>query len=213
MTPLETNQEKIDQVVLGDGSLKELKPFFPNREAILKYHAQRMIQLFPPNRRVAECESCHRRSAELQIALRWRGIFHTARTVVGTIIGMTFILGGHGILPHRQIEFTTTHGLCGGCYKQMRLQKMLGELAEKVCFIAIILSAIVFLMGLTFTPVLLLSRPTLREIAIMVIGLGGGSICLVGALVGANKAVRWYIPKSLKFISKQPFQLVGLKKL
>jgi hypothetical protein len=213
MTPAENNQEKINQTILGEGSLKELKPFFPNREAILKYHAQRMVELFPPDRKIAECECCNRRSAELRVAFLWRGIFHTAGTVIGTIIGIAAVLGGHGILPSRRIDFTTTHGLCDGCFKQMRFQKMLGELGEKLCFIFIVLSAIVFAMVLVMTPVLLLSRPTSREIAVMVVGLGGGLICLIGGLLAANKVVRWYIPKSLKFISKQPFQLLGFKKL
>ena len=213
MTPTETNQEKINQILLVEGSLDELKPFFPNRETILKYHAQRMAELFPPDRKIAECECCKRRSSELRIAFLWRGIFHTAGTVVGTLIGIVAAMGGHGILPHRRIDFTTTHGLCDGCFKQIRLQKMLGELAEKLCFIFIVLSAIVFAMVLVMTPVLLLSRPTSREITIMAVGLGGGLICLIVELLAANKVVRWYIPNSLQYISKQPFQLLGFKKL
>lgn len=213
MPSVEINEEKVDQILLREGSLKELRQFFPNREAILKYHAQRMAEFFPPDRKVADCECCNRRSAELRIAFLWRGIFHTAGTVVGTIIGIAAALGGHGILPYRRIDFTTTHGLCGDCFKQISRQKMSGELAEKLCFILVFLSAVVFVPVLMMTPVLLSSRPTSREITVMVVGLGGGLICLIGGLLGADKAVRWYIPKSLKFISKQPFRVLGFKKL
>jgi len=159
MTPLENNRERINEILLGKGSLKELKPFFPNREAILAYHAQRMAEIFPVDKKLAECECCGRRSAEFRLEFRWRGIYHTTGTVIGTIIGLLVAMGGQGMLPHRQIDFTTTHGLCSGCFNRMRQQKMLGQLAEKVCFIFILLAAIVLAMALLMTCALVFSRP------------------------------------------------------
>ena len=212
MASTATSEEKIKQILFSEVSLQELKPFFPNREAILACHAKSMAEFFTADRRLAECECCNRRSAEFRVVFHWRGIYHTAKTVIGTIIGIIAIMIGHGILPYRQINFSTTHGFCNDCFKQIRRQQMLGELTEKLCFILIILSAIVLVPVLVITPVLLFSRPTSSDIRMIVVGLGVGLICLAGGLLVADKAVRWCIPKSLKFISKRPIQLIALKK-
>jgi len=183
MTPAEAHQERINRILLTEGSLQDLKPFFPSRKAIFVHYAQCMAQMFPTDTILAECEGCHRRSSEFRVALLWRGIYHTAGTVVGTVIGILAVMGGHGILPHRRIDFTTTHGLCGDCFKQIRRRKMLGELAEKLCFVFILLGAIFFPIVLVMTPVLLFSGITAREFTVIVAGLGGGLICLAGGLL------------------------------
>jgi hypothetical protein len=206
------DQEKIDRILLGDCSLKELQPFFPDREAALKYHAQRMTELFLPDRRIGDCECCGRRHSELRVSFSWRGIYHTARTVLGTVVGLVFLVGGHAFLPHRQINFTTTHGLCNDCFARMRRDNVFGQLLEKLCFTLIILSAIVLVLAVVMTTVLFLPRPTLREIMVVSIGDSIGLGGLIGGIFGARKAVRWYIPKSLRFISKPPFELIGFKK-
>jgi hypothetical protein len=210
--PTGTNQESVDRILLREGSLKELKPFFGNREEILAYHARRMSEIFSADRKVTDCESCNRRSAETGAAFLWRGIYHTAGTVVGTIIGIATAMGGHGILPHRRIDFVTTHGFCSECFRKIRRQRVLAAIGEKFCFIVTIISVIVFVPVLVFTPVFLYPKPTLPAVEIIITGLGGGLIGLVGGLSGADKVVGWCVPKSLKFISKRPFRLIGVQK-
>ena len=211
MTPTEMRQEKVDQILLREGSLQELKPFFPSREAILKCHAQRMAEIFPPDKKTNECECCQRCSAEFRVTFIWRGIYHTAETVFVMLIGIVTALGGHGIFPHHQVDFVTSHGLCGDCFKQIRRRRVLGKLVEKFCLVLIVISAIVFVPMLCFAPVLPFLKPTMHEVITMAVCLGGGLICLVAGLLGADRVVRWCIPKSLKFISKRPFQLIGLQ--
>ena len=212
MEPTGTNQENIDRILPREASLKGLKPFFRNREEILAYHARRMSEILSADRRVTDCECCNRCSAETRAAFLWCGIYHTAGTVVGTIIGIATAMGGHGMLPHRRIDFATTHGFCNDCFRKLRRRRVLAALGEKFCFILTIISVIVFVPLLVFTPVFLYPKPTLRAVEIIVAGLGSGLVGLVGGLLGADKVVGWCVPNSLKFISKPPFRLIGIQK-
>jgi hypothetical protein len=209
---LEANQERVDQIILGEGSLDELKPFLPDRESRLVYYSERISELIPTNIPKAECESCHCHSAERRVVFRWRGVYHTAGTAVATIIGLLMAMSGHGVLVHRRIDFETTHGLCGVCLKQMRLRTVGVYVVEKLCFILLILSLLVFVPMLLFAPVVLfLGGTTRREILVSFAGLFGGGAIALTSLLAADRLTRWHVPKSLRFISKRPFQLVGLQ--
>lgn len=217
MTPEESNLKKVDQILLGDGSLQELKPFFPNREAILNYHAQRMAELFPPDRKTNECECCHRRSTELQAAFEWRGVYHSAETAVVTTIGIAVAIAithhfFHFLMPSKHIDFSTTHSLCGDCFKQIRRRRMFATLVKQFCLALIVIAAMIFASVIVFAVLFLIPQPTKSAIVYAAVGFCGGFLCLAGGLLGTDRIVRWCLPKSVKFISKPPFQLVGFQK-
>ena len=218
MIPEEINQEKITRILLGQGSLQELKPFFPNQEAILNYHAQRMAELFPPNKNTNECEWCHRHSVELQGVFAWRGIYHTTETAIISSVGIAMAMAishhfFHFLLPSKHIAFSTTHGLCGNCYEQMRHRKMFASLVKQLCLALIVTSAVVFSSVIVFALLFLLPQPTKGSVVFTAVGFCGGFIFLAGGLLGADRIVRWCLPKAVKFISKPPFELVGFHKL
>src|SRR5262245_7306836 len=97
MTPNESTRDQIDRVLLGTGELHLLKPFFPDRESILAYHAQRMSELFPASKVVSACESCNQRPVDARVEVHWRGIYHTAGTSISVVIAMLVAMGGgHG---------------------------------------------------------------------------------------------------------------------
>jgi hypothetical protein len=217
MTPTEINQEKVNKILLGEGSLQELKPFFPNREAILNYHAQRLAELFPPNKNTNECECCHRHSAELQAVFEWRGIYHTTETAIVSTVGMALAIAithhlFHFLMPSKHIDFSTTHGFCGDCFEQIRRRRMFAPLVKQLGLALIVISAVIFTSVIVFVILFLVKQPTKRGFAYAAIGFCSGFLCLAGGLLGTDRIVRWCLPKSLKFISKPPFQLVGFQK-
>ena len=218
MLPKESNQEKINQILLGEGSLRELKPFFPNQESVLNYYAQRMAELFPPNKNTNECESCHQHSVKLQSVFEWRGIYHTAETAITSTVGIAVAMTVshhlfHFLMPSKHINFSTTHGLCGNCFEQMKRRKLFASFVKQLCLVLIAIAAMIFASVIVFTIVFLVPKPTENAIVYAAIGFSGGFLFLAVGLLGADRIVRWCLPKSLKFISKPPFRLVGFHKL
>jgi hypothetical protein len=217
MTSEEIDQEKVNQILLGDGSLEDLKPFFPNQEAILNFHAQRMAELFPPNTKKDECESCHRHSAEFQTQFEWRGLYTTVKIafagMIGTAVATAFTHHlFHFLMPAKQIEFSTTHSFCGNCFKQIRRRRMFAFFVNQLCLALVVIAAVIFTAVIIFTIFFLFPQPTKSAIAYAAIGSCGGLLCLAGGLLGGDRIVRWCLPRSLEFISKPPFQLVGFIK-
>lgn len=218
MIPEEINQEKVNQILLSEGSLQELKPFFPNQEAILNYHAQRMAEFFPPNKNVNECDCCHRHSVELQCVFEWRGIYHTTKTTIISTVGIAVAIAithhlFHFLMPSKQIGFSTAHGLCGNCFEQIRRRRMVASLIKQLCLVLIVISALIFTAVIVFTILFLIPQPTTSAIIYATTGFFGGFLFLAGGLLGTDRIVRWCLPKSVRFISKPPFQLVGFHKL
>jgi hypothetical protein len=217
MIPKEFNQEKVNQILLREGSLRELKPFFPNQEAILNYHAQRMTELFPPNKNTSECEYCHRHSVELQGVFEWRGIYHTTDTAIISTVGIAVAIAishhlFHFLMPSKQVSFSTTHGLCGNCFEQMKRRRMFASIIKQLCLTFIVISAVIFTSVIVFTVYFLLPQPTESSIIYAALGYCGGFLFLAGGLLGTDQIARWCLPKSLKLICKPPFQLVGFRK-
>lgn len=218
MIPVEFDQEKVNQILLGEGSLRKLKPFFPNQEAILNYHAQRMAELFPPNKNTNECECCHRHSVEFQSVFEWRGIYHTTGTAIISTLGIAVAMAishhlFHFLMPSKQVSFSTAHGLCGNCFEQIKRRRIFVSLVKQLCLVFIITSALIFTSVIVFTLLFLLPQPTTSSIIYAVLGFCGGLLFLAGGLLGGDWIVRWCLPKSVRFISKPPFQLVGFHKL
>ena len=217
MTPAEINQERRDQILLGAGSLQELKPFFPNREAILNYHAQRMAELFPPDTKTDECVCCHLHSVELRVVFGWRGIYHTTETAIASTVGTAVAIAithhlFHFLMPSRQVNFSTTHGLCGDCFKQIRRRRMFTPLIKQLCLALIVIAAVIFASVIVFAILFLVPQPTESALVCTVVGIFSGFLCLFGGLLGADRIVRWCVPRSLRFIAKPPFELVRFQK-
>ena len=216
MTPEVINQNKVNQILLGVGSLQELRPFFPNREAILNYYAQRMTELFPSDKKTGACEYCQRHSAELQTVFEWRGIYHTADTAIVSSVGIALAIGVthhffHLLMPSKQIVFSTTHGFCFNCFEQIKRRRFVAFLVKQLCLGLIGISVVIFVSVIVFTILFLFPSPTERAICYAALGFSGGLLCLAGGLLGVDRIVRWCIPQSVKFISKPPFQLVGFQ--
>ena len=209
----ELNQQKIDELLLGDRPLQELKPFFSNPEEILKYHAHFMAEHFPSSGTKSECESCQRRSAEFNVAFLWRGRYSKTGTIAVTLLFvLVTMMVGHAIDPQRDVSFTTTHGLCNDCLKQIRFRRMLGKTTEKFCLFVIVLSGFVLLLALVSFLDQVFSKLTAHGLLTLAACLFGGMVLLAVGMLGADRAVRWCVPKSLKFVSKRPFQLIRLQK-
>ena len=217
MTREEFNQKKVNQILLGAGPLEELEPFFPNREAILNYHAQRMAELFPPDKEMDACECCHRHSAELRAEFEWRGVYNTAETAVVSTIGIAVAIAithhlFHFLMPSKHNDFSTTHSLCGNCFKQIRHRRVFATAIKQFCLALIVMAAVIFTAVIVFTVLFLIPQPTKSAIVYTATGFCGGSLCLAGGLLGTDRIVLWCLPKPMKFIFKPPFQLVGLHK-
>jgi hypothetical protein len=213
MKPTDATAEQVENAFASATSLRELVCFFSDRETLLSRYAQYISGIFPADRKVSGCECCRRHSDELTVQFHWRGIYHTAGTFLTTVVGILAAMGGHGILAHRHIDFTTTHGLCNRCYRQIRIRKVVGQALEKLCFALIIVSIIILVPVLVFAPFMLSSGATRREVAVVAIGLGGGAAGLMAGWLGADRIVRWCVPGPLKLISKRPFQLNGVNRI
>lgn len=212
MTALDGDRARLDQLILGEGPLDDLKPFLPDRKSRIIYYSERVPQLIATNRATTQCECCKQRAVEENVLFHWRAIYHTAGTFIATLIGILMAMGGHGVLPHKRVDFETTHGLCRTCLKQISQRKLLAQLVEKLCFIVLILSLLVFVPMLIFAPVILFSGPIgTREILVSLAAIGGGGALIFASLVFADKASRWHVPNPLRFISKRPFQLVSIQ--
>lgn len=217
MTPEKFNLEKINQMLLGESSLQELKPYFPNQEAILKYHAQQMVEHFPQDKSMDECECCHRHSAELQAVLEWRGIYHTTGTAAINLVGIALAMAithhlFRFLMPEKQICFSTTHGFCCRCFNQMCRRRMLSFLLKQLSLVWIVISALIFAAVIVFTIIVIIPQPTKAMIIYAAIGIIAGTLCLLLGLLATDRIVRWCLPKPLRFISKSPFNLIEIKR-
>jgi predicted Abi (CAAX) family protease len=119
----------------------------------------------------------------------------------------------HFLMSSKQVSFSTTHGLCGNCFEQIKRRRMFASLVKQLCLASIVISAVIFTSVIVFTLLFLLPQPTEGSIIYAALGFCGGLLFLAGGLLGADRIVRWGLPKSLKPISKPPFQLVGFHKL
>lgn len=212
----EFDQEKIDQILLGDGSLRELRAFFPNSTAIYKHHARRMAELFPAGRTVRECECCHRHSAELWAVFDWHGVYFTAGTAVASAIGTALTITlmhhvFHFLMPSKQIEFSTSHGFCKTCFAQIERRKNIANVVKQLCLGLIVLAAMILASVVVFAALFLFPKPTGQTAAAAAIGVCAGLLCLVAGLFAVDCVVRWCLPKSLRRIAKPPFELVEFK--
>jgi hypothetical protein len=208
--------EKIDQILFGTGSLNELKPFFPNQEAVLNFYARRMAESFPPHKEATECACCQRHSSELQAAFVWRGAYHTKETTIVSVIGLAAIAIVHHLfsflMPEKHIIFSTTHSLCNNCFRQVLRRKMFAALLKQLCLVLVVLSTLIFAAVIVYTILFLLPQPTTNAIVYTISGICTGFLLLTAGLRGEDRIVRWILPESMKFIAKPPFQLVGLQK-
>jgi hypothetical protein len=209
----EANREHVDSILMSGAPLQELATLFPNREVLLSYHAQRMMEIFPPGRIVAQCECCNQRATEKLVSFQWRGIYHTAGTSISVAVGMLMAMGGgHGFMSYRQLKFVTSHGLCKPCYRRTLLKKFLADLVDKICFVFLLLSAAWTGGMLVFGVVVLASKPNTLEILTAVLYPCVGLIGLVVGFIVADRARVWGVPKRLGFIAKRPFQLLQVGK-
>jgi len=215
MNPADAKRE-IDQVLFGERPLNDLKPFFPDSEAIFNYYAQRMAESFPTDKTVTQCECCQRHSAELRAVFEWRGVYVNAgKAIAGTIGTILAILFTHHVfhflMPSKHIDFFTTHGFCSNCFTQIKERRIVANLAKQIFLGVIFLAAVILASVVVFIVLFLVPHPTMQMIAYAVMGLCFGLLCLMAGLVGEDRAVRWGLPKSLQRISKPPFELVGIK--
>jgi hypothetical protein len=215
MIPDKNNQKNIDRVFFGEGSLQDLRPFFPDSEAIFNYYAQRMAESFPSDKTVVQCECCQRHPAELRAEFEWRGVYVSARTGIVSAIGTTLtVIFMHHVfqflMPSKHIDFSTTHGFCSTCFAQIKRRRVAANLVKQLCLGVIVLAAMILASVVVFAVLFIAAQPTKQMIVFAVIGLCLGLFCLMAGLMGQDRIVRWCLPKSLRWISKSPFELVGL---
>ena len=176
-----------------------------------------MAELLPPDTKTDECVCCHLRSVELRVVFGWRGIYHTTETAIASTVGTAVAVAithhlFHFLMPSRQVNFSTTHGLCGDCFKQIRRRRMFTPLIKQLCLALIVIAAVIFASVIVFAILFLVPQPTESALVCTVVGLFSGFLCLFGGLSGADRIVRWCVPRSLRFIAKSPFELVRFQK-
>ena len=181
-------------------------------------HAQRMTELFPPNKTVNECECCQRNLAKSRAVFEWRGIYHTAGTNITSTIGVAVAIVlmhhvFHFLLPSKQVNFSTTHRFCDDCFAQIKRRKLASKFVKQFCLTLIVLAAIIFASVVVFAVLFVFPQPTKEMIAYVAIGLCCGLVCLVAGLVAEDRIVRWCLPETIRFISKPPFELIKFQKI
>jgi hypothetical protein len=210
----ETSNEKLDHLLLGQGALKALRPFFSDQESALDYYAKRMTALFLPDRAANECECCQRRSGDLQVVFTWQAIYHTRTTLAVGIVGIVMAMFARHLFHSlfKQIAFSTTHFLCGDCYQQVQRKKIFMAFAKQFFLVLIVISAVIFTSVIVYAFVFLIPQPAENDFIYIVAGIFGGVIFLAGGLFGADQVAQWRVPKPMRFLAKPPFQLVAWNK-
>ena len=182
----------------------------------MKYHAQRMAELFPSDKTVNECECCHRHSTELRTVFEWRGYYSTTGTTIASMIGTAMAIAllhhvFHSLMPSKRIDFSTTHSLCDDCFAQLKKHDLVAKLVKQLCLTLIVLAAVILASVVVFAVLFVFPQPTKETITYAAIGLCGGLVCLATGLAAQDRIVRWCVPTNLRFISKPPFELIKFK--
>jgi hypothetical protein len=181
----------------------------------MKEHAQRMVQHFPSNKVVNECECCSRHASELRVIFDWRGEYLTATTsfigAIGILVSFISHHLFHFLLPSEHVGFSTNHSLCNSCFAEIKRRKFVAKLVKQFCLVLIVLAAMIFASTIVFVLLFAIPQPTKMAMVYILGGMGCGMACLWAGLRAEDYMVRWYIPKALRFISKPPFELVDFK--
>jgi hypothetical protein len=182
------------------------------------HHAKQMAELFPPDKMVNECECCRRHSVELRAVFEWRGTFHTAETALTSTIGMVmtmalFLHVFHFLMPSKQVDFSTMHGFCEDCFAQIKKRNRVAGFVKQLCLALIVLAAMIVATVIVFVVVFAFSEPTKANVTYAAIGLAGSLVCLAAGLTAQDRIVRWCLPKTIRFISKPPFELFRFQRI
>ena len=211
------SQEKMDKVILGEGSLQELTPFFEGQEDLLKFYATRMSELFPSDRDLRLCEACSRNPAELKTEFVWRGAYHTNKTSVVNAIGIIVVaLTSHlfrFLIPAKEIGFVTTHCFCKNCFSQTQRCRLKAKFIRLLCLTLIVVAALIFASVIVFGLLFIIPNLATDDLLIAVAGIICAVACLMTGFFGIDRAARWCIPKPIRFISKAPFELIGVRQI
>ena len=190
-------------------SFKPAKPFFPDTSSMFLGYGRHMSERYPWPR-TQECDNCGDRWSPQVLELKWRGLFHSKRTMHWAVLGV--LASGHMHGGYDYIDFKTHHCFCGSCAKNLTAKRWLEAVVAKVLFamlfFGLIIGGLALIVGVVSCFLIRSWDDCWSSLKIF-----GVAVPLLAAAgtgwFGTIQIAKWVVPPKLRYIAKFPFKLVG----